>query len=333
MKLKTILTGKQTGLANSPGFTIVELLMVIAIIAILAAITIVSYTGITTKANQAALTSDLTNAKKQLSLYYSEHGIYPTSLQNGTNCLTNDTLTPNTDTNYCLKPSSGTTLTLYPDLNSNHYSIKATKGSLVYSVTDTKSPSLTINTTADTNWLTLGSQTWAKTNLNIGTMVTGITSQTNNNILEKYCYNNDEASCTTYGALYQWDEAMQYTTTEGAQGVCPTGSHIPSDDDWKTLEMQLGMSQEEADATGYRGTDQGAQLKIDGTSGLNVPFSGHRDSAGLFYNLSSSAYLWSSSKSSSSSNIWRRHVSSGSAAMERYVGSKYVGFPLRCLAY
>ncbi|MDK2899180.1 MAG: hypothetical protein PWQ10_367, partial [Patescibacteria group bacterium] len=65
---------------TSPAFTIVELLIVIVIIGILAAITLVSYTGITSKANIATVQSDLSNASKKLAMYYAEHGTYPTSL-------------------------------------------------------------------------------------------------------------------------------------------------------------------------------------------------------------------------------------------------------------
>jgi len=50
-----------------------------------------------------------------------------------------------------------------------------------------------------------------------------------------YCYNNDEWHCDEYGALYQWNEMMDYASTEGAQGICPTGWHIPTDDEWKIL--------------------------------------------------------------------------------------------------
>jgi uncharacterized protein (TIGR02145 family) len=102
----------------------------------------------------------------------------------------------------------------------------------------------TLATTDSANWVVVGTQVWAKYNLNVGTMVPGTlggtnaTNQTNNSILEKYCYENNPAYCTTYGGLYQWDEAMQYVTTEGAQGICPAGSHIPSDNDWKILEMR-----------------------------------------------------------------------------------------------
>ena len=61
-------------------FTIVELLVVIVIIGILAAITIVSYTGITQRANITSLTSDLTNASTQLKLDMINNGSYPDTL-------------------------------------------------------------------------------------------------------------------------------------------------------------------------------------------------------------------------------------------------------------
>lgn len=59
------------------GFTIVELLIVIVIIGILAAITIVAYNGIQNKANDSAVQSDLDNIAKKIQLYYIDNGAYP----------------------------------------------------------------------------------------------------------------------------------------------------------------------------------------------------------------------------------------------------------------
>ena len=61
----------------SRGFTIVELLIVIVVIAILAAIVVVSYTGISNRAKEAALKSDLEGGAKQLQRTKIESGSYP----------------------------------------------------------------------------------------------------------------------------------------------------------------------------------------------------------------------------------------------------------------
>lgn len=69
----------------------------------------------------------------------------------------------------------------------------------------------------------------------------------------------------TYGVLYNWPAAMQgeagsNTNPSGVQGVCPPGWHLPSDEEVKQLEMFLGISQSQANNTGYRGANQGSRL-------------------------------------------------------------------------
>lgn len=62
---------------NNQGFTIVELLIVVVVIAILAAITIVSYNGITNRANASAADSLVASWRKKVELYQGEIGRYP----------------------------------------------------------------------------------------------------------------------------------------------------------------------------------------------------------------------------------------------------------------
>ena len=94
------------------GFTIVELLIVIVVIAILATITVVAFNGIMDRAKATSLQADLNNASKKLKLYQADYGYYPTSLDATTYCPTP------TDTNYCLSVSPGNTLTSYSVNNS-----------------------------------------------------------------------------------------------------------------------------------------------------------------------------------------------------------------------
>lgn len=59
------------------GFTIVELLVVIVVIGILAAITVVSYTGVTTRADKAANQSNANSVLKAAESVYADLGTYP----------------------------------------------------------------------------------------------------------------------------------------------------------------------------------------------------------------------------------------------------------------
>ncbi|AHB42029.1 Type II secretion system protein G [Candidatus Saccharibacteria bacterium RAAC3_TM7_1] len=64
---------------SQKGFTIVELLIVIVVIAILAAITMVAYNGIQQRARDAQRKSDITALVKALEIYYINNGSYPLS--------------------------------------------------------------------------------------------------------------------------------------------------------------------------------------------------------------------------------------------------------------
>jgi prepilin-type N-terminal cleavage/methylation domain-containing protein len=118
------------------GFTIVELLVVIVIIGILAAITIVSYVGISSRATASSLQSNLANSAQQIKLYNVDHVAYPTGL-NTNNCPTGPVIDPN----YCLKTSSGTTYSINANNSSpSVFCLTATKSGQSYYVNQSGSP-------------------------------------------------------------------------------------------------------------------------------------------------------------------------------------------------
>lgn len=67
------------------GFTIVELLIVVVVIAILAAITIVAFNGVQQRARDSRRSSDVANIKKLLEMYKTDNSTYPAVCAGGDN--------------------------------------------------------------------------------------------------------------------------------------------------------------------------------------------------------------------------------------------------------
>ena len=85
----------------------------------------------------------------------------------------------------------------------------------------------------------IGDQCWMAENLNIGIMIQDF-KQTSNGVIEKTCYDNNSQNCNTYGGLYTWYEAMNWTAEDNSQGICPVGWHLPSRSEWEELVGFLG---------------------------------------------------------------------------------------------
>lgn len=136
----------------------------------------------------------------------------------------------------------------------------------------------------------IGTQTWLKENLDVGTMIQTNQEQTNNGTIEKYCYNNNLANCTTYGGLYQWNEAMAYTNTPGTKGLCPDGFHIPTIAEFQALKAAVSDDGNALKAIG-QGTGNGVGTN---TSGFSALLGGIRYNDGNTYYMGENAFFWSS---------------------------------------
>ncbi len=194
------------------------------------------------------------------------------------------------------------------------------------------------------NTVMIGEQCWMAENLNIGTRIDGSGNQTDNSTIEKYCYLDNTSNCDTYGGLYQWDEMMQYVTTEGTQGICPMGWHLPTDAEWKTLEgivdTQYGVGNPEWDGTDWRGFDAGDRLKTttgwynsgNGTDvfGFSALPGGYRGNGGYFYGIGYGGFWWSATESSYP-NAWDHNLSYYYNKVNRTTSSRDRGFSVRCV--
>jgi len=174
----------------------------------------------------------------------------------------------------------------------------------------------------------IGSQCWLKENLDVGTQINddyGNNDQTDNGVIEKYCYDNDPANCDIYGGLYQWNEAMQYVTTEGAQGICPNGWHIPSKTEYQTLINTVN-----SDGDALKEIGQGYQFGAGtNTSGFSALLAGIY--VGSFAFLGQGTLFWSSTWFSNYDEVYYNGLHDSNAVIETGITGKELGMSIRCI--
>ncbi|MCD4679632.1 MAG: PKD domain-containing protein [Bacteroidales bacterium] len=202
----------------------------------------------------------------------------------------------------------------------------------------------------------IGSQCWMAENLAYLPLVSP-SSQGSNTTPYYYVYGYQGTSVSaakatsnyqTYSVLYNWPAAMagevsSNSVPSGVQGICPSGWHLPSDEEWKILEgevdSQYGYPDPEWDGSGYRGLDAGGNLKETGTTHWSSPNTGATNSSGFtalpagnrsyngsFNNLGDLAFFWSSAE-----NAWLRDLHYDGADVYRRNGYEDYGFSCRCL--
>ncbi|MCK9422559.1 MAG: hypothetical protein M0Q38_08170 [Bacteroidales bacterium] len=194
------------------------------------------------------------------------------------------------------------------------------------------------------NTVLIGSQCWMKENLNIGLMVLGAQEQTDNGVIQKYCYNDLESNCDIYGGLYQWGELVQYLNgatnftswnpvpTGNIPGLCPSGWHIPTDAEWTQVATFLGGESivgGKMKETGYSHW-QSPNTDASNSSGFTALGAGHRET-GIFISYLQYINFWSSTEYS---NVyaWSRAIGYIAGNLWRDANyEKTKGFSVRCV--
>ena len=331
-------------------FTLIELLVVIAIIGILSGLVFVSMSGAINSANDAKRKANIDSIRKAVMMYSANSGAYPIQ---ATLCTIGGGATPCSVLATALIPNYFTAFPQDPVSGYYTYISDGTNFTIAATLSDTRAYALNSSTgTCEAvsyggkiyNTVVIGTQCWLRENLDIGTMIASpATMPTNNGIIEKWCNGADgnghttSGSCSTYGGLYSWDEAMGYVTTPGVQGICPPGWHIPTHDEWTTLERAINGSTAfpyDATTTGWLGTNEGSKLSLltsggTNSTGFTALLPGYRNTDGTFHSRSVNTYLWSSTDSGGSA--WRRSLYSSEARVNRSSYAKAYGFSVRCL--
>ena len=199
------------------------------------------------------------------------------------------------------------------------------------------------------NTVQIGAQCWMKENMrttkypNSSSITRGPTNSWSASDLGYYgCPPNigntaeDCAAVSTLGYMYQWSAAMNGATTEGAQGICPDGWHIPTDAQQYTLESYLATGSCVASRSGIWDCDPAGTklssytLNGNNSSGFSGLIAGYRIIASPWFSSRDAGTLfWSSTQSST--NAWSRYLLSSYSTVYRYVTAKAYGFSVRCL--
>jgi uncharacterized protein (TIGR02145 family) len=151
----------------------------------------------------------------------------------------------------------------------------------------------------------LGGKTWMVENLR-NTVTSGGDS------IQNMVYNDSMANAETYGRLYTWKAAMNDSTIEGVQGICPDGWHIPSDKEWKLLIDSVSICENGIPNPGKE---------------LSLAYAGYYNNS--FQNLGASVSFWTSTQASD--NAWKRYFHKDLSKAFRYHEKKTNAISVRCV--
>lgn len=146
-------------------------------------------------------------------------------------------------------------------------------------------------------------------------------------------YDNDSTNGERHGRLYTWEAAIR---------ACPPGWHLPSDEEWKELEISLGMDPVEANLHGPRLTgDVGNILKSPfgwengGNGSYDVGFcalpSGQGNVMDEFTDLGKRCYFWTGTEHVNPPGAWFRILGAEASRIGRAVTHKDFMMSVRCI--
>jgi uncharacterized protein (TIGR02145 family) len=195
------------------------------------------------------------------------------------------------------------------------------------------------------NIVKIGNQWWMAENLKVihyrnGDAIPHVTDHFiwDELITGAYCnHTNDINNVTTYGRLYNW-----YAVND-SRNIAPAGWHVPSNEEWKELEMFLGMTQLSADSLGYRGTDEGGKMKEAGyvhwifpntgatnSSGFTALPGGYRDDWDGWSVIGGSGLWWASTEYNFLTSFYL-YLAYDDSRIFRFHRQKYEGLSIRCV--
>lgn len=191
-------------------------------------------------------------------------------------------------------------------------------------------------------YVTVGTQSWMSQNLKVskfknGDAITNGVSGYNWSTQPSPAYTFPDKAINnkdTFGLFYSM------AVINDGRGVCPVGWHVPTDNDWKVLEVNQGMPQSVADQPNDfpgRGT-VGAKFLEGGSSGLNIQKAGYvyldPGSGASYFSFRDWGLYWTSSHPADPNGLWFRGFNLGSpdpAPIARGIGDNAYVLSVRCV--
>ncbi len=189
----------------------------------------------------------------------------------------------------------------------------------------------------------IGNQWWMAENLKVERFndsssvafisVNSLNSDWQNLVEAAYTSLND----SQYGLLYN------YAVVENTKNIAPDGWHVPTDEDWKILEKEIGMSAEETQSLGWRGNKEaeiltslysagwpeGAALFGTDEFGFNAKPGGCRVFNGEINLQGNTSFWWTSSTDGNEG--WYRYIDANQTRIFRQHTYKGYGMSIRCV--
>ena len=192
--------------------------------------------------------------------------------------------------------------------------------------------------------VSIGNQDWMKENLKVTRYNdrTPISYEPDNKewtllTTGAFCwYNNDPANLNTdNGALYNW------FAIDSPHHLCPAGWHVPSDSEWKEMELFLGMTVDQAEGTYKRSPGMATNLKdtlgwIKAGNGTNTSDFSARPggfrlyTTGFFSNLGLDGCWWTATEDNDKL-AWLRNMYYSLNDIFRTSDNKNFGINVRCI--
>jgi len=166
----------------------------------------------------------------------------------------------------------------------------------------------------------IGSQCWMAKNLDFGSQVSDLIPQTDNCIPEKYAY---PSFLIPRPSFYQWDELMKYEDTEGSQGFCPPGWHVPTSTDWNNLLSFYNDA-------GQAGGPIKDQLMVNGFHSVQQGFLYLNNTWAFLSGFYAGSMYWTSTSSGANRAV-ARGLNEYHPGVSYYPSSRANAFSVRCL--